>query len=333
MSEIARDRVKGLALKLSDDSELRSSQRVLLTEKTLPKLEKGQVLVKMLAAPVNPSDLVYLLGKYGLAPNNGAFVGFEGCGIIVDANAGVYGRWLKGKRVALSAQPGSDGVWAEYAITKANFCLPVRKELSDEQDQSGQQQNKEGEQNQSGDERFTEQEQAKIEELKERDREVVTHELAHANAGGQYAGSPSYTYETGPDGVKYAVAGEVPIDTSKVAGDPQATIAKAAQIKRAALAPAEPSGQDRKVAAQADRMAAEARQEVLKEAGPAGSENDEEQSDYRVNNVVESDAFNERATLAQDEEFQQTIVNRSLHINAFYQQSSQASNNQFHSQA
>lgn len=208
-----------------------------------------------------------------------------------------------------------------------------QEELSDEQDQSGQQQNKEGEQNQSGDERFTEQEQAKIEELKERDREVVTHELAHANAGGQYAGSPSYTYETGPDGVKYAVAGEVPIDTSKVAGDPQATIAKAAQIKRAALAPAEPSGQDRKVAAQADRMAAEARQEVLKEAGPAGSENDEEQSDYRVNNVVESDAFNERATLAQDEEFQQTIVNRSLHINAFYQQSSQASNNQFHSQA
>lgn len=125
--------VKGFALKLSDDSELTSSQRIKLTEKSLPKLRKGQVLVKMLAAPVNPSDLVYLLGKYGLAPNNGAFVGFEGCGIVVEANAGLYGAWLKGKRVALSAQPGCDGVWAEYAITKANFCLPVRKELSDEQ--------------------------------------------------------------------------------------------------------------------------------------------------------------------------------------------------------
>ncbi len=125
--------VKGFALKLSDDNELTSSQRIKLTEKSLPKLRKGQVLVKMLAAPVNPSDLVYLLGKYGLAPNNGAFVGFEGCGVVVEANAGLYGAWLKGKRVALSAQPGSDGVWAEYAITKANFCLPVRKELSDEQ--------------------------------------------------------------------------------------------------------------------------------------------------------------------------------------------------------
>jgi NADPH:quinone reductase-like Zn-dependent oxidoreductase len=125
--------VKGFALKLSDDNELVSSQRVTLTEKLLPKLRKGQVLVKMLAAPVNPSDLVYLLGKYGLVPNDGAFVGFEGCGIVVDANAGIYGAWLKGKRVALSAQPGSDGVWAEYAITRANFCLPVRKALSDEQ--------------------------------------------------------------------------------------------------------------------------------------------------------------------------------------------------------
>ena len=133
MSELAMEAVKGFALKLSDDSELTSSQRIRLTEKSLPKLRKGQVLVKMLAAPVNPSDLVYLLGKYGLAPNNGAFVGFEGCGVVVKANAGLYGAWLKGKRVALSAQPGSDGVWAEYAITKANFCLPVRKELSDEQ--------------------------------------------------------------------------------------------------------------------------------------------------------------------------------------------------------
>ena len=133
MSEQAVNTVKGFALRLSDNSELTSSQRILLTEKTLPKLKKGQVLVKILAAPVNPSDLVYLLGKYGLAPNDKAFVGFEGCGVVVDANAGVYGRWLKGKRVAVSAQPGYDGVWAEYAVTKANYCLPVRKELSDEQ--------------------------------------------------------------------------------------------------------------------------------------------------------------------------------------------------------
>lgn len=124
---------QGFALVLNDNSELAPSQRIKLVDKTLPQLKPGQVLVKMLAAPVNPSDLVYLLGKYGLAPQDGAFVGFEGCGIVEEANAGLYGKWLKGKRVALSGQPGIDGVWAEYAITKANYCLPVRKELSDVQ--------------------------------------------------------------------------------------------------------------------------------------------------------------------------------------------------------
>ncbi|GAA5137470.1 zinc-binding dehydrogenase [Thalassotalea piscium] len=124
---------KGFALVLSEDESLTSSQRLNLIEKEIPPLQIGQVLIKMLASPVNPSDLVYLLGKYGLAPQNNAYCGFEGVGIVIDANAGFYGKWLTGKRVAISAQPGIDGVWAKYAITKANFCLPVRKEISDEQ--------------------------------------------------------------------------------------------------------------------------------------------------------------------------------------------------------
>lgn len=120
---------KGFALKIIEDTEAPSSQRIELTEKPMPTLKSGQVLVKMLAAPVNPSDLVYLLGKYGLPPKENAYVGFEGCGVVVDANAGLYGKWLKGKRVALSAQPGLDGLWANYAVTQANYCLPVRKDI------------------------------------------------------------------------------------------------------------------------------------------------------------------------------------------------------------
>ncbi|WP_286235588.1 zinc-binding dehydrogenase [Thalassotalea sediminis] len=124
---------KGFSLKLSDNSELMSSERIALTEKPMPTIKPGQVLVKMLASPVNPSDLVHLLGKYGLAAEDGAYVGFEGCGVVVKANAGLYGKYLVGKRVALSAQPGCDGVWAQYAVTKANYCLPVDKNIADEQ--------------------------------------------------------------------------------------------------------------------------------------------------------------------------------------------------------
>lgn len=124
---------KGFSLTLLEDDKAPLSSRITLTEKPIPKLKPGQVLVKMLAAPVNPSDLVYLMGKYGLPPVAGAYAGFEGCGVVIAENAGLYGKWLKGKRVAVSATPGLDGVWAEYAITKANYCLPIRKDISDDQ--------------------------------------------------------------------------------------------------------------------------------------------------------------------------------------------------------
>lgn len=102
-------------------------------------------------------------------------------------------------------------------------------------------------------------------ELAKRDREVRAHEQAHASIGGQYASAPSYTYERGPDGRLYAVAGEVKIDTSPVPGDPRATLEKAEIIQRAALGVAEPSSADRAAAADARAMAAEARAEILRQ--------------------------------------------------------------------
>lgn len=88
-------------------------------------------------------------------------------------------------------------------------------------------------------------------ELKSRDREVRAHEAAHQSVGGQYAGSMSLSYERGPDGAQYAVGGEVSIDVGPVQGDPQATIEKMRVVRAAAMAPAQPSAQDRAVAAQA----------------------------------------------------------------------------------
>jgi hypothetical protein len=73
---------------------------------------------------------------------------------------------------------------------------------------------------------------------------------------------PSYTYKTGPDGKGYAVSGSVGIDTSPIEGDPEATIQKMQTVAAAALAPASPSGQDMKVAAQARQAEARARAEL-----------------------------------------------------------------------
>jgi hypothetical protein len=117
----------------------------------------------------------------------------------------------------------------------------------------------------SGPNELTEEEQKLVRELQARDREVRAHEAAHAAAGGQYAGAPQYTYQRGPDGRQYAIGGSVSIDTSPVQGDPEATLQKAQQIRRAAFAPAEPSAQDRAVAASAAALERQARAEIAAE--------------------------------------------------------------------
>lgn len=103
--------------------------------------------------------------------------------------------------------------------------------------------------------------QEELRQLKARDREVRTHEQAHKAAGGGHAGSIQLDFETGPDGKRYAVSGEVPIDVSAVKGDPDKTLQKMATVQRAALAPANPSGADRAVAARAAATASQARAE------------------------------------------------------------------------
>jgi hypothetical protein len=103
-----------------------------------------------------------------------------------------------------------------------------------------------------------------VRRLATRDREVQAHEQAHKAAGGRHAGAIHLETEVGPDGKRYAVSGEVPIDVSEVKGDPEATLRKMATVQRAALAPANPSSADRAVAAQAAATATQARLELVK---------------------------------------------------------------------
>ncbi len=110
------------------------------------------------------------------------------------------------------------------------------------------------------DSQLSEEEQQQVQELKSRDQQVRTHEAAHAAAAGPHAnGGPSFTYQLGPDGRSYAIGGEVQIDVSPVEGDPEATIRKMQAVRAAALAPADPSSQDRAVAALASQQQARRR--------------------------------------------------------------------------
>jgi len=108
-------------------------------------------------------------------------------------------------------------------------------------------------------------EQRQVEALKQIDRKVHAHEQAHMAAGAGLVRGSSYSYQAGPDRQRYAVAGEVSIDSSP-GRTPEETVAKARQVRAAALAPADPSTQDRQVAAAASQMEMQARLELAQAA-------------------------------------------------------------------
>ncbi len=136
-------------------------------------------------------------------------------------------------------------------------------------------------------EELNDEEQRKLDKMQQRDREVRTHEQAHiAAAGGLARGGARYQYQRGPDGKQYAVGGEVGLAIPD-SPNPQQDLQNARKVERAALAPAKPSSQDLKVAAQARRKASQAQREIsqnnsngAKKAGlKTEAENLQEQTD------------------------------------------------------
>lgn len=148
-----------------------------------------------------------------------------------------------------------NGYDASGKSTETQQAIEGRSEQPE--DKNPQQQQRDSEQQQA--------EQQELQELQARDQEVRSHEQAHASIGGRYAGAPSYSYQQGPDGRQYAIGGEVQIDIAPIAGDPQATIQKMQQVKAAALAPAEPSSADRRIAAEASQRMLQAQTELVAE--------------------------------------------------------------------
>lgn len=144
---------------------------------------------------------------------------------------------------------------------QSDHSLPSNSDSRQSSDNTSEVKDKQREQQEKNQ---MQQEQREVSQLAARDREVRAHEQAHAAVGGQFAGAPNYEFKRGPDGVNYAVGGEVLIDVG-AAATPAETIAKMQTVRRAALAPADPSAQDRSVAAQASLQEAKAQQELAME--------------------------------------------------------------------
>ena len=134
-------------------------------------------------------------------------------------------------------------------------------------------QTKQDEKTSIGKEELTKSEKEQIKELEKSDKTVKAHEQAHlAAAVGLTTGGAKYSYQTGPDGKRYAIGGSVPIKVPK-GKTPEETIKLNEQAKRAALAPAEPSSKDRQVANKAERNIAKAQKKLAEDAQEKMAEN------------------------------------------------------------
>ncbi|WP_165065937.1 zinc-dependent alcohol dehydrogenase family protein [Paludisphaera rhizosphaerae] len=100
-------------------------------EVPVPKPGAGQVRVRMIASPINPSDTMVVEGRYGVLPTLPATPGFEGVGVVEEAGPGLMGRFVVGKRVVVINNKG--GNWAEYAVVPWKQARPIPDDIPDEQ--------------------------------------------------------------------------------------------------------------------------------------------------------------------------------------------------------
>ena len=107
--------------------------RLSVSEIPVPKPGKGEVLIKMIASPINPSDLAFLRGGYGPEKIFPVVPGFEGSGVVVASGGGFLPKLRMGKTVACASTPKKNGCWAEYMVTSAASCVPLPAGVSPEQ--------------------------------------------------------------------------------------------------------------------------------------------------------------------------------------------------------
>ena len=125
--------MKAIVLPEYNPNVIRAMKSLQVKDTDIPKPEKGNVLIKVTAAPCNPSDIAFMRGGYGIMKPVPVVLGFECTGTVVETGNDPGARIMSGKRVSCFSQGEENGTWAEYFMTDFRNCLPVRDELDDEQ--------------------------------------------------------------------------------------------------------------------------------------------------------------------------------------------------------
>jgi NADPH:quinone reductase-like Zn-dependent oxidoreductase len=126
-------KLKAIILPDYNANVIRAMKSLQVREVDIPRPVKDQVLVKVAAAPCNPSDIAFMRGGYNIRKPVPVVMGFECTGTVVETGDDPDAMKFLGKRVSCFSQGIENGTWAEYFLTEHNNCLLVRDELDDDQ--------------------------------------------------------------------------------------------------------------------------------------------------------------------------------------------------------
>ena len=121
--------MKAISLPDYQGNIIRALRSLQLLEKDLPELEPSEVLIQIVAAPCNPSDLAFIQGGYNVRKSLPAIPGFEGTGKVIDCGNTPEASALKGKRVSFFSQSDRGGSWATHIPVRATDCIVIGNEL------------------------------------------------------------------------------------------------------------------------------------------------------------------------------------------------------------
>jgi len=124
-------KTQAVVLPAYNDNLIRAILGLKIEEREIRTLKANEVLVKMEAAPCNPSDIAFLRGGYNIVKPLPAVPGFEGTGIVVES--GSNAKSLIGEKVSCFVQEDSDGTWAEYFIARKGDCIVMKSDMKSEQ--------------------------------------------------------------------------------------------------------------------------------------------------------------------------------------------------------
>ena len=96
-----------------------------LEERPRPRPDKGEILLEMLAAPVNPADLNVIEGKYGELPALPAIIGNEGVGRLIELGVGTNG-FSEGDLIL----PMRRGTWTQFMLADAATAIRLPPKMN-----------------------------------------------------------------------------------------------------------------------------------------------------------------------------------------------------------